>query len=129
MMIKQTYVFDLSYQQAHIFIEFLPSYQNHSANFGTKGASPLLAELAETCNKVGKNTGGTNQSLSESLVAQTIILDEQSRRIQRQLNSNVYAANFPQSPTLNEVFILQVLDTIRKLKMRFIHSRIHFKIP
>ena len=39
-----------------------------------------MAELAETCNKIGKNIGGTNQSLSESLVAQTIILDEQKLR-------------------------------------------------
>merc|ERR1719361_2754853 len=58
---------------------------NFSENFATRGASPLLAELAETCNKVGKNTGGTNQSLSESLVAQTIILDEQNRRFQQQI--------------------------------------------
>ena len=87
-------------------MEFLSSNQNYSANFGTKGASPLLAELAETCNKVGKNTGGTNQSLSESLVAQTIILDEQKRQLQQQLNSNFSATNFPQSPTLNEVLIL-----------------------
>ena len=38
-------------------------------------------ELAETCRKVGKNIGGTNQSLSESLVAQTIIRDEETRTL------------------------------------------------
>ena len=47
-------------------------------------SSSLLVELAETCRKVGKNIGGTNQSLSESLVAQTIILDEETRSIHQQ---------------------------------------------
>ena len=41
-------------------------------------------ELAETCRKVGKNIGGTNQSLSESLVAQTIIRDEETRKVYEQ---------------------------------------------
>lgn len=57
---------------------------NFSENLPSKGASPSLAELAETCNKIGKNIGGTNQSLSESLVAQTIILDDQKRLYQEQ---------------------------------------------
>ena len=81
-------------------------YQNLSDNFASKGASPLLAELAETCNKVGKNTGGTNQSLSESLVAQTIILDEQNRKFQRQINSNLQSTPFSSIENSNQVLIL-----------------------
>jgi hypothetical protein len=69
----------------------------------TRGASPLLAELAETCNKVGKTTGGTNQSLSESLVAQTIIQDEQNRRFQQQIGSTVRINTYPQSLHSNQV--------------------------
>ena len=60
--------------------------QIHSENITPEGASPLLAKLTETCKRIGKNIGSTNQSLSESLVAQTIILDEEKRRYQQQLD-------------------------------------------
>ena len=63
--------------------------QISSENCPPSASSSLLVELAETCRKVGKNIGGTNQSLSESLVAQTIILDEETRSIhQQQLELN-----------------------------------------
>ena len=78
--------------------------QNFSENLPSKGASPLLAELAETCNKIGKNIGGTNQSLSESLVAQTIILDEQKIRYQQQQVYRQQQAQGISSPLIQSHF-------------------------